>query len=129
MILFFTVLLNLSAKTSDAISMFECTAIEIIDKSKAKLVLGDREFPPINLRRSANEGWLFYARGKEYRLASSMVEESIDFGLSEYRYQIRLNSSTLEVHLKGIPPSRNGTLIKVDNPLGRGSLIAKVTCH
>lgn len=116
---------------SDNISIpkFECTAIELIESSEVRRILGPNSYPSASLRMATAGRWIFTKDGKQIRLGNDAVIENFDPITRKTSYRIQTQSLVLNFELVGTPPSRQGFLWELKTPPEKSIKLARITCH
>lgn len=117
-----------SAFAVDSLPEFECTAIRI-DSNKAPQILGDRKHPSVSLRKFPNSDWEFNIKNKKFILGNTLVSKKNDLLKPSFDYTVQHEGNSLEFHLVGNPPSRNGYLRLLNKGPIVSEVLAKITCH
>ena len=117
--------------TSDNMTFpkFECTAIEIFERSKASRILGSDQYPSASLRMTKSDRWIFSRNGEQIELGKGGVIEEFDPVTTKTLYRIKNQQSSLSFELSGTPPSRQGFLWEERSPPEKSIRLARITCH
>jgi hypothetical protein len=107
---------------------FECTALQLRNRDRARLFLGKKKYPSIALQSYSSGNWLIRVAGEKTELSREAVVKEFNFAEKKISYRILYQNNIYRLDLSGKSPSRRGTLWELTN-VQQPKLLAKVTCH